>query len=47
MEFTVEIEIWKLKVSFETLAAGTVAKRWLGPEKQDGVTERNNNGVYG
>jgi len=44
MEFMVEIEIWKLKLSFETLAAGTVAKRWLGQEKQDGVPERNNYG---
>ena len=35
MEFTVgEIEIWKLKLSFETLATGTVAKSWLGQEKR-------------
>ena len=34
MEFTVEIE---LKLSFETLATGTVAKSWLGQEKR-GIT---------
>jgi len=26
MEFTVEIEIWKLKLSFETLVTGTVIR---------------------
>jgi len=44
MEFMVEIEIWKLKLSFETLATGTVAKSWLGQEKRGIVTERNNCG---
>ena len=34
MEFTVEIEIWRLKLSFETLATGTVMKSWLGQEKR-------------
>jgi hypothetical protein len=39
MEFTVEIEIWKLKLSFETLATGTVARSWLGQEKRGIIGE--------